>query len=124
MRAQALLHYYDKKTGRKSKRPPQFAKKGPRTLRDDEHPADSCTGQKVVALMETAQPICVEKFENVNALGRFTLRDEGTLFGLVLLRSSLLAGRTIAIGKIIKLVQGDETSAQMAAMAIATATQA
>ena len=24
----ALLHYYDKKTGRKSKRPPQFAKKG------------------------------------------------------------------------------------------------
>lgn len=25
---QALLHYYDKKTGRKSKRPPQFAKKG------------------------------------------------------------------------------------------------
>jgi peptide chain release factor subunit 3 len=78
----------------------------------------------VVALMETAQPICVEKFDNVNALGRFTLRDEGTLFGLVGNRSSLLAGRTIAIGKIIKLVQGDETSAQMAAMAIATATQA
>ena len=24
----ALLHYYDKKTGRKSRRPPQFAKKG------------------------------------------------------------------------------------------------
>lgn len=26
---QALLHYYDKKTGKKSRRPPQFAKKGP-----------------------------------------------------------------------------------------------
>lgn len=28
--AQALLHYYDKKTGKKSRRPPQFAKKGTR----------------------------------------------------------------------------------------------
>jgi phage-related protein len=26
--AQALLHYFDKKTGKKSRRPPQFAKKG------------------------------------------------------------------------------------------------
>lgn len=25
---QALLHYFDKKTGRKSKKPPQFAKRG------------------------------------------------------------------------------------------------
>jgi hypothetical protein len=25
---QALLHYYDKATGRKSKKPPQYAKKG------------------------------------------------------------------------------------------------
>lgn len=40
----ALLHYYDKKTGKKSRRPPQFAKKG----------------MKVVALLETAAPICVE----------------------------------------------------------------
>lgn len=59
----ALLHYYDKKTGRKSKKPPQFAKKG----------------QKIVALVETSAPICVEKFEERPALGRFTLRDEGTL---------------------------------------------
>jgi len=28
----ALLHYYDKKTGRKSRRPPQFAKKGEHAL--------------------------------------------------------------------------------------------
>lgn len=42
----ALLHYYDKKTGKKSRRPPQFAKKG----------------MKVVALLEMAAPICVETY--------------------------------------------------------------
>lgn len=57
----ALLHYYDKKTGKKSRRPPQFAKKG----------------MKVVALLETAAPICVETFKDHPQLGRFTLRDEG-----------------------------------------------
>ncbi|KAK2466186.1 hypothetical protein APHAL10511_001828 [Amanita phalloides] len=68
----ALLHYFDKATGRKSKKPPQFAKKG----------------QKVVAMIETVAPICVERFTDHPQLGRFTLRDEG---------------RTIAIGKITKL---------------------
>ncbi len=34
-------------------------------------------GQKVVALIETAQPICVERFADYPQLGRFTLRDEG-----------------------------------------------
>jgi len=70
----ALLHYFDKATGRKSKKPPQFAKRG----------------QKIVALIETAQPICVERFVDYPQLGRFTLRDEG---------------RTIAIGKITKLIE-------------------
>lgn len=70
----ALLHYFDKATGRKSKKPPQFAKKG----------------QKVVALIETLAPICVERFTDYPQLGRFTLRDEG---------------RTIAIGKITRLVE-------------------
>jgi peptide chain release factor subunit 3 len=42
----ALLHYYDKKTGKKSRRPPQFAKKG----------------MKVVALLETAALISVETY--------------------------------------------------------------
>lgn len=69
----ALLHYFDKATGRKSRKPPQFAKKG----------------QKIVALIETALPVCVERFVDHPQLGRFTLRDEG---------------RTIAIGKITKLV--------------------
>lgn len=69
---QALLHYYDKKTGKKSRKPPQFARKG----------------MKVVALIETAQPICLERFADYPQLGRFTLRDEG---------------RTIGIGKVTKL---------------------
>ena len=43
--SQALLHYYDKKTGKKSRRPPQFAKKG----------------QKIIALIEVAAPISVER---------------------------------------------------------------
>ena len=66
---QALLHYFDKATGRKSRKPPQFAKKG----------------QKIVALIECAQPICIERFVDHPQLGRFTLRDEG---------------RTVAIGKV------------------------
>ncbi|KAJ3495895.1 hypothetical protein NLJ89_g10563 [Agrocybe chaxingu] len=70
----ALLHYFDKATGRKSKKPPQFAKKG----------------QKIVALIETSQPVCVERFADYPQLGRFTLRDEG---------------RTVAIGKITKLIE-------------------
>jgi len=39
----------------------------------------------VVALIETVQPVCVERFADYPQLGRFTLRDEG---------------RTIAIGKV------------------------
>ncbi|KAI0701824.1 P-loop containing nucleoside triphosphate hydrolase protein [Cytidiella melzeri] len=70
----ALLHYFDKATGRKSRKPPQFAKRG----------------QKIVALIETTQLVCVEKFSDYPQLGRFTLRDEG---------------RTVAIGKITKLVE-------------------
>ena len=57
----ALLHYFDKATGRKSKKPPQFAKRG----------------QKIVALLETAAPICIERFVDHPQMGRFTLRDEG-----------------------------------------------
>lgn len=56
-----LLHYFDKASGRKSKKPPQFAK----------------TGQKIVAVVEAQGPVCVEKFADHPQLGRFTLRDEG-----------------------------------------------
>ncbi|KAI8097641.1 P-loop containing nucleoside triphosphate hydrolase protein [Halteromyces radiatus] len=73
----ALLHLIDKKTGRKSKRPPQFVKQG----------------QKVIARIETTAPVCVETFEEYPQLGRFTLRDEG---------------KTIAIGRITKVLEADE----------------
>ncbi|RKP15023.1 P-loop containing nucleoside triphosphate hydrolase protein [Piptocephalis cylindrospora] len=73
----ALLHLIDKKTNRRSKRPPQFVKKG----------------QKVIVRLETTAPVCVEAFEDHPQLGRFTLRDEG---------------KTIAIGKITKLLPGSQ----------------
>ena len=97
----ALLHYFDKKTGKKSRRPPQFAKKGKRSrlfffffFRLLEFKSDLVrlmrTGQKIIALIEAAGPLCVEKFADHPQLGRFTLRDEG---------------KTVAIGKITKLIE-------------------
>ncbi|KAM0790999.1 translation termination factor GTPase eRF3 [Microbotryomycetes sp. NB124-2] len=83
----ALLHYYDKKTGRKSRRPPQFAKRG----------------MKVIALIETTAPVCVEKFSDHPQLGRFTLRDEG---------------KTVAIGKITKLIEKAEDLPEVAKLSI------
>ncbi|KAI8618374.1 P-loop containing nucleoside triphosphate hydrolase protein [Chytriomyces sp. MP71] len=74
-----LLHKIDKKSGKKSVKPPQFVKQG-----------DAC-----IARIKCAQPICLETFEEYPQLGRFTLRDEG---------------KTIAIGKITKLIF-DEPSA-------------
>ncbi|GAA5962867.1 hypothetical protein JCM3765_005898 [Sporobolomyces pararoseus] len=84
----ALLHYFDKKTGKKSRRPPQFAKKG----------------QKIIALIEAAGPLCVEKFADHPQLGRFTLRDEG---------------KTVAIGKITKLIERQEDLPDVAKLEIA-----
>lgn len=43
------------------------------------------TGQRILALIETANPVCIETFKDHPQLGRFTLRDEG---------------KTIAIGKV------------------------
>ncbi|KAF9186148.1 translation termination factor GTPase eRF3 [Haplosporangium sp. Z 767] len=57
----AMIHLIDKKTGRKSKRPPQFLKKG----------------QQGIVMIETAGPLCVETFADAPRMGRFTLRDEG-----------------------------------------------
>ena len=68
----ALLHKLDK-TNRKSKQAPAFAKQG----------------MKIVARLETTQPVCLEKFSDYAQLGRFTLRDSGV---------------TIAIGKVTKLL--------------------
>lgn len=68
-----LLHKLEKGTNRKSKKPPAFAKKG----------------MKIIAVIETKEPVCVETYEDYPQLGRFTLRDQGT---------------TIAIGKIVKIL--------------------
>lgn len=68
-----LLHKLEKGTNRKSRRPPPFAKKG----------------MKIIAILETQDPICIETYKNYPELGRFTLRDEGA---------------TIAIGKVLKLL--------------------
>ncbi|KAK6343618.1 translation termination factor GTPase eRF3 [Orbilia blumenaviensis] len=75
---EALLHALEKGTGRKSKRPPNFAKKG----------------QGIIARLETVSgnPFCIERFEDYAQMGRFTLRDQG---------------QTIAIGKITKLIAPD-----------------
>lgn len=89
----ALLHYYDKKTGKKSRRGPQFAKKG----------------MKIIALVELAGPICVERFKDYPQLGRFTLRDEG---------------RTVAIGKVTKLITSADELPDVAKLSVTDAASA
>ena len=59
----SLMHKLEPGTGRKSKRPPPFASKG----------------QTIIARLEVtsaAGSVCVERFEDYNQLGRFTLRDQ------------------------------------------------
>lgn len=68
-----LLHKLEKGTNRKSKKAPAFAKQG----------------MKIIAVLETPEPVCLETFEDYQQLGRFTLRDQG---------------QTIAIGKVTKLL--------------------
>ncbi|KAL3460438.1 P-loop containing nucleoside triphosphate hydrolase protein [Aspergillus heterothallicus] len=73
----ALLHKLEPGTGRRSKRPPPFASKG----------------QMIIARIEvtsSAGAVCVERFDDYNQMGRFTLRDQG---------------QTIAIGMITKLIE-------------------
>ncbi|KAJ3109641.1 translation termination factor GTPase eRF3 [Phlyctochytrium planicorne] len=57
----ALLHKIDKKTGKRTKNPPQFVRQG----------------DSLIARIETSAPICLERFDEYPQLGRFTLRDEG-----------------------------------------------
>ena len=71
-----MLHAIDKKTGKKTKTPPNFVKQG----------------QAVIARLETDGLICIERYDDYQQLGRFILRDEG---------------KTIAMGKVLKLVEVD-----------------
>ncbi|KAJ2169271.1 translation termination factor GTPase eRF3 [Coemansia sp. RSA 353] len=52
--------------------------------------------EKCIVRIQTTKPICVERFEDFPQLGRFTLRDEG---------------KTIAVGKILKLVETNTVNA-------------
>ena len=58
---------------------------------------------KVVALIETSQPICLERFADYPQLGRFTVRDEG---------------RTIGIGKVTKLSPRTEDLPDIAKLSV------
>ncbi|KAJ8327192.1 translation termination factor GTPase eRF3 [Batrachochytrium dendrobatidis] len=57
----SLIHMIDKKTGRKSKHPPKFVKKG----------------DSVIVRIDVSQSVCAEPYAEYPQLGRFTLRDEG-----------------------------------------------
>lgn len=74
----ALLHKLEPGTGRKSKRPPPFASKG----------------QTIIARLEvtgSAGAVCVERFEDYNQLGRFTLRDQvGLVFASLFFKLMLI----------------------------------
>lgn len=77
---EALLHKLEPKTGRKSKKPPPYAR----------------SGMAIIARLRVTSgggKICVERFEDYPQLGRFTLRDQG---------------QTIAVGKITKLLADEE----------------
>ena len=71
----ALLAAIDRKTGAKTRT--KFVK----------------SGAAVIARVALDKPVCVEPFDVVPQLGRFTLRDEG---------------RTIAVGKIIRVPKGNK----------------
>ena len=67
----SLIQKLNKKTGEPEPGKPKFGK----------------TGEVLIAKFKFDNPVCVEKFENVKALGRFTLREDAT----------------IAVGKIMKI---------------------
>jgi peptide chain release factor subunit 3 len=83
-----LLHKLNKLNQRSKKAPPYATK-----------------GQKIVARLRTATPICLERFDEYPMLGRFTLRDQGTLSPSPILTSTNVLATTVAIGKITKLLE-------------------
>lgn len=95
VRVKKLVSELDKKTGE--------VKPGPA-------PVFMKSGGLCVAVLEVTQNICIDKFENQQQLGRFTLRD-GT--------------RTIAIGKVLRLgIPKSQADAYRATAATSSATSA
>jgi peptide chain release factor subunit 3 len=74
-----FICHIDKKTGR-----PDKEKGRPRFVRQ---------GDVCIARLECAGAVCLETFSDHPHMGRFTLRDEG---------------KTLAIGKVLKLVDSRE----------------
>ena len=69
-------------------------------------------GQIAVARLELAVPVCCEIFKDHPHLGRFTLRDEGlavldTWLFVCALHVPAITGKTIGIGRILKLRDGE-----------------
>jgi peptide chain release factor subunit 3 len=72
---------------------------------------------RVIAVIQTSAPICIEKYADYPMLGRFTLRDEGKKgFAAECARYtktdySACSGKTVAIGKVTKVLdnQSNET---------------
>ena len=74
----------------------------------------------VSVLIETSAPICIEKWDDYKMLGRFTLRDEGQLHHF---RSKSIlmsaAGKTVAIGKVTKLIERSDDMPDVASLNVA-----
>lgn len=93
VQVKGFICYMNKKTGKPDKEKPR--------------PRFTKQGEVVIARLTAEVPICVETFKENPAMGRFTLRDEG---------------KTIAIGKILKLISLEKTKAEQdAAKAAAVA---
>jgi len=72
-----VIQEIDETTTRPTKGEPVVKKK----------PAFATSGQKMLCKIAPKNPLCLEKFETMAQLGRFTLRDEG---------------QTICVGKVLK----------------------
>jgi len=72
-----LITLIDRKTGQRTQEHPRFIKQDQVAIARFE-------------LTQTGQAICMEPFKRFPQLGRFTLRDEG---------------RTVAVGKVLKIVE-------------------
>lgn len=87
-----LIVYMNKKTGK-----PDKSKGRPRFMKQ---------GDSVVCRMQCKSPVCLEAFKVNQQMGRFSLRDEG---------------KTIAVGKVLKLIALEDSKAEAQAAAAAAA---
>ena len=82
-----LLHKLNKE-GKRSKKPPPFAKRG----------------ERIIARLALIAPVCLERFEDFGMMGRFTLRDQGNRYSNIYAILIKPLATTIAIGKVTKLI--------------------